>query len=369
MVQIRKALYVGVLAFTVALAPRCFAQQAPESGPAAGLEQSGGGWEPLGEIPVDQAGAGRRGYTLTGEAADVVLPGRDEITLHSVASNNFYREQTANFLVSQRYETHTAAIGYRRGFKAGKFPRFELGGQIQLHESDSGVLNGFISGFENFWVSITGSTSAKNQLRDSGAAAPPLGTVIVRDGRSLYRTDGEGSGIGDVYFVAKAMLIDRPTTSGGAQLSARIAVNLSGKSQFTEGNYTGLGISLDKKVVNWLTLHGDVRATLLLDRVSIWGLPLKQTSVGFSIGPELKITRNNSFSVQFDGSSTPYLPTGALAFDQNYGDISFGLAHRFKAGRRHLITQLYGRENMNLPFQVRWNTDPDFAAGLKVTLR
>src|SRR5438046_2290567 len=144
MVPFRTALLLVVLALTVSLAPQCFADEPPATGAATavdGIPQ----WEPLGVIPVDQAGAGRRGDVLPAESADVVAPGRDEITLHTVGSNNFYREQAADFLVSQRYETHTAAIGYRRGLRAGRFPRFELGGQIQLHERDSGVMNGFIA--------------------------------------------------------------------------------------------------------------------------------------------------------------------------------------------------------------------------------
>ena len=65
-----------------------------------------------------------------------------------MAANNFYREQTDPFSISQRDETHTVALGYRRGFTLGRLPRVEFGGQIQLHERDSGFLNGFIAGFE-----------------------------------------------------------------------------------------------------------------------------------------------------------------------------------------------------------------------------
>ncbi len=44
--------------------------------------------------------------------------------------------------------------------------------------------------------------------------------------------------------------------------------------------------------------------------------------------------------------------------------LTFGLGHRFS----HVTTQLYVRENMNLPFVVRWNTDPDMSIGLKVRI-
>jgi len=34
-----------------------------------------------------------------------------------------------------------------------------------------------------------------------------------------------------------------------------------------------------------------------------------------------------------------------------------------------VVAQVYARENMNMPFSVRWNADPDFAVGLKLTIR
>jgi hypothetical protein len=35
-----------------------------------------------------------------------------------------------------------------------------------------------------------------------------------------------------------------------------------------------------------------------------------------------------------------------------------------------VLTQLYGRENMNMrPMQVQPNLDPDFSVGIKLTIR
>ena len=147
---------------------------------AAGDELSGR-WVPLGPVPVDQAGAGRRGYVLPGEDSEVTAAGSNQFSIHAVAANNFFREQNSEFLVSQRYETHTIGLDYRRGFKVRGFPRFEIGGQVQLHESDIGVLNGFILGVESFWVSVTGD----EQPRTQDAARPPLGTLIVRNGSTI----------------------------------------------------------------------------------------------------------------------------------------------------------------------------------------
>jgi hypothetical protein len=325
-------------------------------------------WQPLGQIPVDQAGAGRRGYVLAGEGTDVTAPGASQVSFHTVAANNFYREQTTDFLLSERDESHTVAVGYRRGFSVPMFSRVEIGGQIQLTERDSGFLNGFISGFENFWTSLTGSTSAKNQLRTDAAARPPLGTVVIKNGQPLYLTTGHGSGFGDFSVVAKVLLLGGTPTSSDTHVAARVAVNVSGKSEFTEGNFAGVGLGVDRKLSRWAAFHGDVRAALVMDRQSQWGLPLKRGSLGFSVGPEVKLARNTSFSVQYDGSTTPYLPSGTTAFDTAYGDISFGLAHRFRAAGRDLLTQVYARENMDLPLRVRWNTDPDLSLGMKITI-
>jgi len=33
------------------------------------------------------------------------------------------------------------------------------------------------------------------------------------------------------------------------------------------------------------------------------------------------------------------------------------------------VAQLYARENMNLPFRVRWNADPDLSVGIKFSIR
>jgi hypothetical protein len=328
---------------------------------------TGGQWQPLGQVPVDQAGSGRRGYALAGESPDVAAPGTNVIALHTVAANNFFREQTGDYLITQRYETHTMAFDLRRGFTSRIFPRVELGAQMQLSERDSGFLNGFISGFESLCFSMSGVQSAKTQLRDVGTPLP-LGAFVTRDGQAVYRAPGGGAGIGDFFFVAKALLRDAPASSG-TRVAARIGLNVSGKSRFAEGNFVGVGLSVDRKLLSWAAFHGDVRTNVAIDTVSAWNLPLKRTTFGFSFGPELRLSRDSSVSVQIDGNTTPYLPTGTLAFDKNYGSITIGLGKRFQVGRTAVVSQIYARENMNLPFRVRWNTDPDASFGIKVTLR
>src|SRR6185295_8793344 len=140
-------------------------------------------------------------------------------------------------------------------------------------------------------------------------------------------------------------------------------------SAFSGGNFFGDGVSLDKKLSGWAAFHGDVRANIFLDRVSHLGVPLKRGSLAFSAGPELRLSRNSSISLQIDGAGTPYLPTHVRAFDEDYGDITVGLSHRFGVGRHRLLAQIYARENMNLPFRVRWNTDPDLSIGFKATIQ
>jgi len=325
-------------------------------------------WWPAGIVPVDQAGAGRRGYVLAGDGTDVAAPGTVDISVHVVAANNFYREQNDSFFISQRHETHTAAVSVRRGFTGGRISRWEIGGQIQLTETDGGFMNGFIARTEDFLGWMSGQQSAVNPLRRSAALRPPLGTTITRNGTPLYQ-EGTGSGLGDISISAKALLRDGEPWSRRTRVAARVGINIAGTSLFTAGNFVGVGISVDKKVLSKLALHGDVRAHMFLDRMSAWNLPLTRGSLAFSGGSELQLTRNSSASLQMDGGATPYQHTGATAFDKGYGDVTFGFNHQFRSDRRPILAQVYLRENMNLPFRVRWNTDPDLSLGVKVTIR
>jgi hypothetical protein len=339
----------------------------PQEVPAQPIQS--GKWVPLGPAPVDQAGTGSRGYVLPLEDSSVTGNRSNQVSFHGVAANFFYREQTAGFLVSQRYETHTVALDYRRGFMVARVPRFEIGGHLQLHQSGSGVLNGLIEGVESAWASLTGHPSAKNELRTTAALRPPQGTSIDRDGSPVYRDEGTGSGLGDVYVVAKIALLDGDPASGAPRLSARAGMNVANGARFSEGNFLGTGLSLDKKLSERVAFHGDVRATRVLDDISVWNLPLKSWTYGFSAGTEVRLATNSSFALQVGGSSTPYEFTGTSAFDTAYGDLTFGLAHRFTTGSRQVIAQFYMRENLNLPFRVRWNTDPDLSIGFKATIR
>src|SRR5689334_19403468 len=47
-----------------------------------------GRWVPLGAAPVDQAGAGRRGYVVAGDDANVAAPGANRLSFHAVSANN-----------------------------------------------------------------------------------------------------------------------------------------------------------------------------------------------------------------------------------------------------------------------------------------
>jgi hypothetical protein len=356
-----------VLALAHTASAQTTAPPAQETPPGPGGEL--GPWEPLGPAPVDQAGTGSRGYVLPMEDTTVTLPGSNRFSVHAVAANYFYREQTAGFLMSQRYETHTLALDYRRGFAPAGFPRFEIGGHVQLHQSNGGMLNGFIESFESFWASVTGSSSARNTLRTEAALRPPQGTSIARNGLALYNDPGTGSGLGDVYVGAKFALVDRDPSSTATRVSARAGLNVGRSSRFSEGNFFGMGVSLDKKLLEWVAFHGDVRATRTLDDASVWNLPLERWAYGFSAGSEFRLARNSSLMLQFGGSSSPYLPTGTTAFDRGHGDITFGVGHRFGDGPRRVTMHVYARENMNLPFRVRWNTDPDLSVGVKFTIQ
>ncbi len=337
------------------------------AGPAA-AQDAATAWEPLGAIPVDQAGTGRRGYVLPGDDATVTAAGGDRIALHLVAANDFYREQAAGMLITERAEAHTVALEYARGFAIGGFPRFEIGAQAQFHESDGGFLNGFIIGVENAWVSATGVLSAANPLRSATAAPLPPGTMVARAGAPTYVAPGSSSAFGDVYAFAKIQLVDPAPSPWATRVAARVGVNIPGAATFSEGTIAGVGVSVDQTIADHLALHGDVRTNLIFETQSAIGLPLRRSVIAFSAGPELRLTRHTSIGAQYDGGSTPYLPTGTEAFDANYGDITIAVSHRFQVGGRRLLAQLYGRENLNLPFSIRPNLDPDFAVGLKTTI-
>ena len=332
---------------------------------SAAAQDFSGGWAPLGALPVDQAGGGRRGYIMPGEDSDVTPDATNRLSIHTVAANNFYREQNQEFLISQRYETHSLALDYRRGFALHGVPRFEIGGQVQLHQSDSGMLNGLISGFETFWASMTGYEQSRNLLRTGGPAVmPPLGTIITRNGVPLYRQEGGASGVGDLYVGGKMALLDLGPDSIAPRVAARIGVNVAGNKSYTAGNYVGMGLSVDQKLTPFLAFHGDGRVTRVLDQTSVWGLPVRPWTYAVSFGPEFRLPKRSSFNVQIDASSTPYWPTDVLAFDKAYGAVTLGLGHRFG----HVMAQLYFRENMNMPFKVRWNTDPDLSVGLRIRI-
>jgi len=326
---------------------------------AAGQDAEFRPWEPFGPVPVDQAGAGRRGYVLPAESADVLDPAAQQVSIHTVGANNFYMENSNEVAISQRSEAHALAVEFRRGFKPSGWPRFEFGAQVQFVESDAGMLNGFISGFEDL---------VKAPLRSKVSILPSLGTTVARNGQLLYRSSGEGSGLGDIYLVAKAILRDAAPASRDTRVAARVAVNVAGAQDFTAGNFAGVGLSVDRKMLDWLAFHGDVRGSYVIDRASAWALPLRRGVFAFSAGPEFRLTQNMSLNLQFDGSTTPYRETGSIGLDADYSDIAFGVNRRFTRGGRTFVTQFYARENMDMPFRVRWNTDPDFAVGFKLTI-
>ena len=324
----RLSIISGLLLAVLALGQPVFAQD----GEPSSVSIDSGRWEPLGQIPVDQAGAGRRGYALAGEGAEVAEPRTSRIAVHTVASNNFFREQTGDFLITQRYETHTLALDIRRGFKTPILPRVELGAQVQVSERDSGFLNGFISGFESLCFSMSGVQSAKNQLRDLGTPLP-FGAFVTKDGHAIY--SGSGRRRRHRRFLIRRQGAPPRRGAGVERHACRRASwpERVGHFAVCRGQLRRRRRQPRQAALNWVAFHGDVRATVALDRVSDWNLPLKRRTLGFSAGPELRLSRDSSVSVQIDGNTTPYLPTGTTAFDKDYGSITIGLGHRFRTGR------------------------------------
>src|SRR5262249_59902212 len=109
--------------------------------------------------------------------------------------------------------------------------------------------------------------SSVNQLRRAGATPPQLGTVIQRNGTTLYQDD-DGSGIGDVYAVAKVALLDGGASLRTPRLAARVAINLPGRVAFTEGRYVGMGLSLHQPLSQPPAFHIHVPPPPILHHLS-----------------------------------------------------------------------------------------------------
>lgn len=340
------------------------ASQAPTA-PTSRVSESQG-WVPLGPLPVDEAGTTGRGYQAPPDGAGLVEPGRNQIALHLAAANYLYGEERAGFRIAEKFETHTAAIEFRRGFSNRVLRRFELGGQLQVHRNTEGFLNGFIGGFEKLVARTTGHQSAVNTLRTDLSRDWPLINLVEKDGQDFYRREGPVSGLGDVALFVRTALTGDPS-AGSATLAARVMVNIAGSEALTSGNYVSAGLSASKRVLGWLALHGDARVSLPIDRDNRAGLPLKRGTVGAMGAAEFRVSQKTSLDLQFDVNGTPYAATGTRAFDRPYSAIELGISRLW--GNR-VLTQLYGRENMNMrPMQVQPNLDPDFSVGIKLTIR
>lgn len=119
-----------------------------------------------------------------------------------------------------------------------------------------------------------------------------------------------GSGLGDVYAVAKIALLEG-SVSCAHRASRRVLRSTCRAAAFSEGRYLGMGLSLDQKLSEGAAYHIDIRATRVLDDLSPWNLPLRPWTYAFSVGPELRLPKSSSFNLQFDASSTPYRPASA----------------------------------------------------------
>ena len=202
---------------------------------AQNLEASG--WAPIGPAPAE-ADSGGRGYVVADDTSDVLDPGVSEVSLDSGIANYFYLDNSRDVSISQRFETHTLALDYRRGVKLHKGPRLEWGAQLQVHESDGGILNGFITTFEDL---------VHASLRSKLAVPPPPGMSIIQNDRVVYQAPANSRGFGDVSLVVKAPLRDRDVRSRATRVAVRVSANVRGASTFTAGNFIGSGISIDQK--------------------------------------------------------------------------------------------------------------------------
>ena len=319
-----------------------------------------------GPLPVDRAGVGRAA-ALPGEGASVLFPGERRFELLLVAANFVNEESNDAGSIEQNYETHTAALGLRQGIRAGPLPAMELGAQVQVHRRDRGFLDGFIEGFERNFAKATGHEESENPNRQGPEKVRP-GYRVEKDGRTLRSQPGNGAAIGDVRLTAKAGLLGRAPE--GLRLALRLALNLgTGPAGYSRGSYLGMGAGVRMAFSRWLSSHLDLRVSAPLGKKDDLGLPLRPVAFGSTTGLEFRLGSATSLGLQVDTQSSPYRKTGLASLDSHYGGFSIGMGRDLDLGGPRLLLQAYGRENFEIrPFRITENSDPDFSAGLLVSV-
>jgi hypothetical protein len=78
------------------------------------------------------------------------------------------------------------------------------------------------------------------------------------------------------------------------------------------------------------------------------------------LGVEWRIRRHLSAHLQYEYYTSPFRGSGLNLLDHGVSEFSFGISH---ATQSHLLIQLYGIENLNVPFGAA----ADFTFGLAIS--
>jgi hypothetical protein len=125
-----------------------------------------------------------------------------------------------------------------------------------------------------------------------------------------------------------------------------------------------MGLSVEERIWPWLTLHGDLRATIPLDRHDVWGFRLEPFAYGATAGLEFALGETTSFVVQGDWNSSPFDHTGFHGLDGAYSGVTLGFNQLLRIFGKPVLLRFFARENFGGN-----NGDADVIVGLGAEAR
>ena len=132
----------------------------------------------------------------------LLAPGRTEMGLNTILSNNHTVHDNAREEITLDGETAVATITARHGL----FPRFEVSVKIPYVSHSGGFLDGFIDGYHRTFG-----------FREGGRNLAPRNRLLYRyrrDGSDRVLLDTSGSGIGDLALTAAWQLYQSSSARG-----------------------------------------------------------------------------------------------------------------------------------------------------------